>query len=260
MAQMSFEEYNNNTKRTVGTKDTKKYISYFSLADDGDTALVRFNISDIKDIVVHSVHSIYINEKRKEVECLRKSKFESVDTCPLCKAEQKITYRIYIPLLKYINEGDSISIVPCIWETTPRFRETLNSYLVDYGDLRDKVFKVTRHGKRGDTGTTYSLIPANPQVYTNEVYISDFSAFDNFSLNSYFVLNKNTEDLNYFLTNKSFPSSLQKTSNTPNSAEVLSKRTETTQESVPFVNMNNNTQSKENQPETISRTPRRYVY
>ena len=67
MAQMSYEEFtkmqgdqsNGNTSRYGNSP------SFFYLTDDGDTAIVRFNIADIKELPVISRHSVYINGKRR---------------------------------------------------------------------------------------------------------------------------------------------------------------------------------------------------
>ena len=59
----------------------------------------------------------------------------------------------------------------------------------EYGDLRDVVFKIKRRGARGSLQTTYDILPANSNIYKEEIYKKDFSCFNNFdtSKHSYFI-------------------------------------------------------------------------
>ena len=207
MAQMTYEEFSKISQNSGRDENTSKYTSgpsYFYLADDGDTAIVRFNIADIKDVVVTSRHSVFVNGKRRNVECIRGFN-DPVETCPLCASGSRPTFRVYIQLLSYKIENGKITYEPCVWDQPARFRETLKSYFMDYGDLRNIVFKITRHGRKGDTNTTYSLIVANPQMYKSENYVPDFSAFDKFDLNRAMVLLKSKDELQYYVENEEFP-------------------------------------------------------
>lgn len=207
MAQMTYEEFSKRTNQgTIVNQTSNKSFgpSYFSLKEDGDTAIVRFNIADIKDVVVHSQHTLKIEDKWRKIECLRTFN-DSIDSCPLCKDGNKQQFRIYLELLVYDVKDNKVVATPSIWETAAKFRETLKSYFMDYGDLRNVIFKLTRVGKKGDTKTTYTLIPANPQIYRNEDYVADFTAFDNFDIHKYMLLNKTKEELEYLVVNGNFP-------------------------------------------------------
>lgn len=201
--QMSYEQYLKATEKKQNNSNAN-LPTYFSLKDDGESAIVRFDVSKIEDISIYTRHMIKSNGKLKAVECLRMPD-EPKENCPLCASGNKANTRIYIKVIVYENEGEKVTYKPCIWEQSITFRNLLKSYIMDYGDLRDTIFKVTRTGKKGDTSTRYSIIPANPQIYREENYPKDFSAFDNFNLNSYMLLKKSKEELNYFLETGSLP-------------------------------------------------------
>ena len=207
--QMSYEEYLKATEKKQNNNfNSVSLPSYFSLKDDGDTAIVRFNISKIEDINVTIKHMVRVGGKLRSIECLRMPN-ESEDKCPLCASGNKANTRIYIKLLSYENEGDKVICKPCVWEQSLSFRNLLKSYIMDYGDLRNTIFKITRNGKKGDTQTRYSLIPANPQIYREENYPKDFSSFDSFDLNKYMLLKKSKEELIYLVENGTFPENNQ---------------------------------------------------
>lgn len=209
MAQMSYEEFTkSNSKNTTNQRRVGEYEgpTYFSLKEDGDTAIVRFNISDINNLSVHSQHTVELPNKRfRKVECLRGNN-EPDDVCPLCRAGKKPQYRIYLEMLVYEVVDNKIVAKPVVWEQSVKFRDTLKSYAYDYGgDLRTILFKLTRIGARGDLKTSYTLIPTNPQMYRDEDYIADFSAFNGFDIHKFMLLYKSEEELNYYLEHKDFP-------------------------------------------------------
>lgn len=225
MAKMSYEQFANIQASRTNSRPSQQSSfsngpSYFNLTEDGETAVVRFDIADINDVAVYSRHSIVLNDKRREVECLR-GYGEPADACPLCRAGEKRGFRIYLPLISYTTAPDgTITAQPCIWSQPARFRETLLTYYVDYGDLRNVIFKVTRHGARGDTSTTYSLTIPNPSIYRVENYPADFSAFETFDLHRSMLLSKTAEELEYFLTHKSFPDTQSQQSSPQSAASV----------------------------------------
>jgi len=89
----------------------------------------------------------------------------------------------------------------------------------DYGDLRNTLFKIKRHGAKGDQNTTYDILPANQNVYKPEVYVPDFSGFDNFDLSFFFCLKKSADEMNHYLATGNFPE-VAKTSNTVKAAQT----------------------------------------
>lgn len=200
MAQMNYDDFSK-LRTTGNTPERKSYVnspSYFYLADDGDTAIVRFNISSVEDLIVTPVHTIMLNGKRRDVECIKP------EECPLCREGVALSNRIYIPVISYTTENDKVTAHPGIWNQPYKFGATLKSWIMDYGDLRNIIFKVTRIGKRG-TPASYSLAPANPKVYRDEDFVADFSAFETFDLHRSMVLLKNKEEMGYYLENNNFP-------------------------------------------------------
>lgn len=265
MAQMSYEEFSRMTSKSESTgnqvNSTRNNPHYFFLLDDGNTAIVRFNISDIEDIKVISRHTITLNGKRRSIECIRNFN-DPKDVCPLCASGNKPSFRIYLELLSYKIEDGKIIAEPGIWDQPTRFRGMLKSYYMEYGDLRNVLFKVTRHGKKGDTNTSYFITPADPRIYKKENYVADFSAFDNFDINRSLILNKNKEDLQYYVENGTFPEIKEN-----KVSENISHQQPTTSkvsESNPIRTTYNTEETNSNTEETNSNQnnirPRRYTY
>ena len=74
MARITFEEYQKFEQQRAGG-DTRKQqtagVRYFSLAEDGDSAIVRFNIKGINDLIIEGVHRVKTSDgKTRTVSCL----------------------------------------------------------------------------------------------------------------------------------------------------------------------------------------------
>jgi hypothetical protein len=208
MAQMKYEDFVKfNEKQSQGaSKQRKPHVGYFALTDDGDTAVVRFNISTLDDIRIVSKHTVKSSEgKTRIISCLRTDPKQPLDVCPLCAAGERVSYRAYVPVVYYEQTEDNQTVpVAALWEQAPRIRETLQSFTVDYGDLRDYLFKIVRHGKKGDPATTYTILPANPAIYKEEIFKKDFSGFEALDFER-FVATKTAEEMNQFLAEGDFP-------------------------------------------------------
>lgn len=213
MAKLSYEEFEkfNNGSGEQSQKSTRSMIRFFALRDDGETAIVRFNIHNLADIAVSSVHIVENMENNKKryriVSCMRESFNDPVEKCPLCAAGNKMSFKIFVPLIAY-NQDENGNIVAeaMIWQQGTRIRQTLKSFIDDYGDLSSMLFKITRHGKKGDVNTTYSILPANPNVYKETIYVKDFSEFEkNPNYLDSFVHERTLEDMNIYLETGSFP-------------------------------------------------------
>lgn len=279
MAQLSYEEFmkfNQKSERKETLKKPRTYVRYFGLGEDGDTGVVRFNVATLDDIKIVSKHRVKTVEgKIRNIACLRTSPDQALDVCPLCAAGERVSFRAYVPLISYEqDEAGNTVVVPCMWEQAPRIRETLKSFTMDYGDLRDYVFKIVRHGKHGDPGTTYTILPANPNVYKEEIFKKDFSGFDNLDFER-FVTTKTAEEMNVFLEDGEFPNPFEKKDNStstiqPKVETVTSAPAVESVEEKSFVPQGNplrssqpirgtyNTQSAEQTEE--HKAPRRYTY
>lgn len=210
MAKLSYEEYEKFNSKSE-EQSQRSLIRFFALKDDGETAIVRFNIHTLADIAVSSVHTVENMEDGKKryriVSCIRSSFNDPVEKCPLCEAGNKMSFKIFVPLVAY-NQDENGNIIAdaMIWQQGTRIRQTLKSFIDDYGDLSDMLFKITRHGKKGDVNTTYSILPANPNVYKSTIYVKDFSEFEkNPNYLDNFVHERTTADMNTYLDTGSFP-------------------------------------------------------
>ena len=128
-----------------------------------------------------------------------------------------MSFKIFVPLVAY-NQDENGNIIAdaMIWQQGTRIRQTLKSFIDDYGDLSEMLFKVTRHGTKGDRSTTYSILPANPNIYKSTIYVKDFSEFENHpNYLDYFVQTRTPEDINTYLETGSFPNPFAKKQDKP---------------------------------------------
>jgi hypothetical protein len=141
----------NNIKDVV-----EKYASantdYFGLKDDGEQATVRFNHKDDKDLDIYVVHKVNLAGKDRYVECLS----TEGQPCPFCQAGLRPTIRIFLTLL---DERDGKIK---IWDRGKTEINNIVGLVARYGNLDSRKFDIQRHGKKGDTGTTYQFFPLDP--------------------------------------------------------------------------------------------------
>lgn len=137
--------------------------NFFSLKDDKDTAIIRFLYNDMNDIEGVACHTIEVNGKNIDVECLRKYN-EPLHKCPLCEAGHPISAKLFIPVY---DEGAKETK---IWTRGKTFFQKLSSLCSRYNPLVATPFEVERCGKKGDTKTTYELYPMN----SDKSIIEDF--------------------------------------------------------------------------------------
>lgn len=205
MARFSYDSYvKKEDKATIGEKGDYK-VSYFSLKDDGDEAVVRFTYDSTDQFHLVTVHTVEEDGKFRRVSCLRTAR-EPLDKCPLCAAGEKVYDKFYVKLIQY--ETNSIGQVVAkakVWERPASFSRVLENYLVEYGPLSDIVFKIKRRGVRGDMKTTYDIIYANPVVYKPEIYVKDFSDFEGYDLDRFFYTKRTVEEMNEYLKTGLFP-------------------------------------------------------
>lgn len=181
MAEFSFEELDK-----MYQPSSKQSVEFFSLKNDGDEAIVRFAFDNLSELQYATVHNVTVGGRYRKASCTRKSLSEPVESCPLCAAGNPLQQRMFVKLIQYnLDERDvngRPSYVAKIWERSVNFRKILGSFINNYGPLSDMVFKIVRRGASGDTKTTYDILPCMPQVYNPELYVKDFSAFDDYSV------------------------------------------------------------------------------
>ena len=227
MAKISYEE----AQSSANSNNTG--VGFFSLADDGDEAVVRIlhDSTDSFDIV--TIHDIQAGDKRRKIDCLRTLR-DPLDKCPFCNAGMKTSQRFYIHLLEYQkDENGNIVVLPRIWERSTQYATTIKNLMDEYGPLSDCVFKIRRNGAKGDLHTTYSIMFGNPNVYKEEFYPKDTSAFEDFSVVGSVVSSKTEDEMKYYLVNGSFedntdPSAQDNSTNSANTAPWQSPNTVST--------------------------------
>lgn len=189
MSYISREEFLKRQKekqvRSANFQNQGPRVGYFSLKDDGDEAVVRFNYSSSEDLYsdIFPTHQVNIDGKFRRIKCLRETYNSPIADCPLCLSGTSVSERVYIKLIEYTrNESGEIEVTPKIWDRPTSYVSTLNDYFDEYGDISDLVFKVKRSGEKGSLKTTYSILPASQKIYNESLYIKDFTAFDEYNV------------------------------------------------------------------------------
>jgi len=183
------------------------YKGYFHLDNDLDSAIVRFAYSSPKEFDIVSYHRVKSGDRNIKVSCLR-TPVDEIEKCPLCEAEEKLSTKFFIKVIEYTKDEDGkVVATGKIWETRPSFRKKLKTLVDEYGTLSDFIFKVIRHGAKGDTKTDYDIIPASPKIYKDELYPYDESIFKDYSVvgRGGAIRLKSFEDMVTFLEEGDFP-------------------------------------------------------
>lgn len=210
MAEFNYNAYNN----TCEKGDSHPDIGYFKIAGADGTAVVRINYSSMDEVKIYTIHKMGKELKYKSINCL--NEHDNPNECPLCASgKSTATGKIYVPLIEYVQDAQgNLEIYPVIWEKPWSFRDKLESLIGEYGDLRDYVFKIKKSTSSGKV--SYELIPANPKMYSDEIYKKDFSAFDNFKVLGRFVANKTFEDLETLVKTGTLPQKARVENQIPN--------------------------------------------
>ena len=212
MAQIDFNQLASMTNNQSSNNTSQ--VGYFSLKNDGDEAIVRFMHDDVSDFEILTVHSVTINGKYRKVNCLRTPN-EPFDKCPLCASGNNVQNRVYVRILQYEpDETGKMVAKPKIWERSVSYAQKIKSYLDNYGPMSDIICKVIRHGKAGDLQTDYEIVPnLNKNVYRDDIYIKDNSAFSNYHAKGVVVIDRDFNDVSTFVNTGNFP--MKSDNNTP---------------------------------------------
>lgn len=206
MAKYNLEEFEqlNQNKKSNGTK--RSNVGYLnSLKNDGDEVVVRFACHSLREIEIVDVHKIQVNGNYRNVECLRNA-LDPIDTCPLCQSNNKVFTRAFIKLIDYVkNENGTVEPQPKIWETTTTVARKLKSFFEEYGDLTQYIFKIKRSGIKGSLKVNYDIIPTNPAIYKQELYIADFSDFETLDLTHHSYMVKDFNEMSEYVKTGNFP-------------------------------------------------------
>lgn len=209
MSQFTYSQYVSNTPSNYGAK-----IGWFSLKNDGDTALVRFNCSTIDDLYFATVHSLTAGGRFMKVNCL--SSFNGHgDDCPFCRAAAagnasigKTAKKVFIEMMVSYKDKTTNTYsapIPVIWERPAGFAGELKSKLANYGNLKESLFTITRAGAAGSRDTRYSIDYAIPTVFKPEMIPNDFSVFNDFDISKKGYYTKTAAEMEAYLNTGSFP-------------------------------------------------------
>lgn len=119
---------------------------FFTLEDDGDTAVVRFLYQSHEELDWFVVHEVEIGGKKRWVQCT-----EEPD-CPLCESLGRPSLKLFIQLIKKGKEDTVMT-----WERGQRFVPQMMELFQEHGDLTQHIFEIERKGKKGDTNTKYFI-------------------------------------------------------------------------------------------------------
>ncbi len=201
MAQIDFNSIHTGESSTQFSNS----VDFFSLKNDGDTAIVRFMHDSTDTFELLTVHDITLNDKYRKANCIRQPN-EPLENCPLCATGKRVQQRFFIHLIQYVQDSNGNIIgIPKVWERPASYAYKLKNLIDEYGPLSDSVFKVIRNGAKGSKDTTYDIMFCNPAVYNSDYYVKDGSAFENYSALGRIVLNKNFEELLTYVNTGSFP-------------------------------------------------------
>lgn len=170
--------------------------SFFSLKNDKDTASVRFMYNGLEDVEGYAVHKVEIDGKTRYVNCIREYN-EPRSKCPLCNSGNTQVVKLYIPL--YDVDAGEIKL----WERGKKFFDKLSSICSRYVNgntpLVAHTFDIERHGKAGDTQTTYEIY----ETGCDDTRLEDLPEVPD--VLGRCILNKTAEDMEFYNEEGYFP-------------------------------------------------------
>jgi len=189
MARFSYEEADN-----YGGNGGHGFLS---IPNDGDVVKVRFMYNKLEDIEGVAVHQIEVDGKKRYVNCLREYG-KPVDDCPMCKTGRFVNAKLFIPV--YDIESGTVKI----WERGKKFFGKMAGLCSRYAskdNLVSHVFEIERHGKKGDTQTTYEVY----ECEKDDTTLEDLPEAPD--IIGGLVLDKSKEEMQYFIDYDEFPGS-----------------------------------------------------
>ena len=154
----------------INIKDSGKFSQgaseFFTLADDGDVARVRFLYDDPEggDMDYYLVHEVEIDGRKRYVSCngIDDEGHYHKDDCPLCQAKVPTKEKLFLQL--YDEEAGTIKV----WERGKNFVGKIVTFLNRFGSLVSRPIEIERRGKKGDMKTTYELFALDSDKKTLE--------------------------------------------------------------------------------------------
>lgn len=235
--------------RKISLQNSGKYSSgstndFFTLENDGDIAQVRFLYEepDGGDIDYYVVHEVEIDGKKRYVACLAIDEEGGVHTedCPLCQAGYKRVEKLFLQV--YVESEDKVKT----WDRGKTFVPKILTYINRYGSLVAQPIEIERHGKKGDTNTSYDLFPLEKDNKT----VADFP--EKQELLGTFILDLSAEDCDAILEGT------YKLPNSDNSSSSTRRRETSTRNETPRRGASeNNAPARESARQTGTNTPAR---
>lgn len=192
----------------VNYEDVEKYSTgnrntFFGLADDGDSAIVRFRHVNMNDIPMVACHTVALNNGERKVNCIREYD-EPVANCPLCAAGSRISVRTYLEMDVYETDSKGNltgKFTTQIWDRGKQFNRKLVSLVKRFEPLCDYLFTIERNGAKGSNDTTY-------EIYN--IAIPEGIEFAELPAEAYdpvgtIVLDKNFNELQEYVDTGAFP-------------------------------------------------------
>ena len=137
--------------KDVMDKYSSSSADFFTLKDDGESAKVRFCHGDDKDLDIYVVHKVSLAGKDRYIECRSNG-----GICPFCKAGLRPQVRIFVTL------EDGRDGKRKLWDRGKTDIPNFLGLTGRYGRLDNREYEIVRHGKKGDSKTTYQFFPLDP--------------------------------------------------------------------------------------------------
>lgn len=207
MARFSIEDYNKRVSEK-GTQQKNYKVRYFKLAKSANPgepaeAIVRFDYDNPSEFLMLDVHTLSENGRFIKINCLRE---HSAAECPFCREHVQRSSRFFAKVLQYVtDETGKVVSTSCSWDAPMTIAAQLNAIYREYAPkpLRQMIFKIIRTGE--GTGTTYTITPANPARYSEDIYTANFDDFKDFNFAGVAYHNKSAEDMITYLNTGNFP-------------------------------------------------------
>ena len=186
-----------------------KRTKFFSLKNDGDTAIVRFYHDTGDDIQKLPVHTVMVGERKIKVACLRMPD-EPEDNCPLCEAGELVSPKMFIKILVYSPDKSGMYTLKPelqVWERGKSFRKQLQSLINRYAankPLMNTVFEIERCGEKGSNKTTYQIYKAD-EIGADECLLPNKDDIEDFDALGTIVKDKTYDEMNEYLETGEFP-------------------------------------------------------
>ncbi len=178
----------------ITAEQSEKYSTggsdWLKLANDGDAATVQFLCANQDDLDIFAVHKVKINGYDRSVNCLREYD-DPISKCPFCESGMQPTVSLMLAMVDVKEKSIKI------WERGKTFIPKMQALFNRYSPLTNSVFDIERHGRKGDQKTTYEMYP----VHEDPI---DISGFNKPEFLGTVILDKNADEMNYYLDNQKF--------------------------------------------------------